>query len=567
MINKISSSIPTFKEICFHSGLNILVTDKSVDSTSTNTRNGSGKSSLIDIIHFLFGASVDKNSIFKKEELADSIFDLDFTVEDIAYTVERSTVANSKILLTTHLPEGEQKESHSLANLNSRYLEILFGIKDDKVSFRGAFSYFIRQEGNGGFSDPIEIHKKQNKLSKQASLSFLFGLNTQIPLEWKELKRKETELNVLKKALKNKTVNILKSEGEINTTLTILNEKINRLESQLHNFQILPKYRDLEHEADKLTIFINEATNNSQILSSQIHDIRKSSESEDLQQNISIETLYNEVNVVLPQNIVKRFEDVRKFHESVVNNRKNYLMSEIKEIEDEISVLRSNIDRWSIRKEEIMQTLNDKGALDQFLKIQQELNKLKSEYTVLSQQLNVIHSIENTKAEINQKSTELQQRLNEDILDNEEVIKRAILSFSHAARFLYGEEDTAKIIIDKKGKDGINIEIIKSDKKSKGIHNMMVFCFDMMLMEINMYLERPLDFMVHDSHLFDGVDERQIELALTYAKLKSEELGFQYITMLNSDTYKGFESQFEEHRIKIDISDATESGGIFGFRF
>ena len=195
------------------------------------------------------------------------------------------------------------------------------------------------------------------------------------------------------------------------------------------------------------------------------------------------------------------------------------------------------------------------------------MNILKSEYQILQQQLEILDSIDITQEEISLKENELQKRLNQDFIDNDETIKKAILSFSHAAQFLYGYDDPAKIIIDKKGKDGINFEIVKSDKKSKGINNMMVFCFDMMLMEMNFYLERPLDFMVHDSHLFDGVDERQISLALEYAKIKSKELGFQYITMLNSDIFDSLNSDFENEKLALDISDASDNGGLFGFRF
>lgn len=567
MINKISSNIATFKEIQFHEGLNILVTKKTEQSQITNTRNGSGKSSLIDIIHFVFGSSIATNSIFKKDDLMHKIFKIDFTLNSINYTVERSTSTKSPIRLITHFPDAEKIDEEPVSKMNKKFLEVFFGTSNEDATFRGSFGYFVRQENNGGFIDATEIHKKQNKITKQAALTFLLGLNLKIPIEWKNLLNKESELKILKRALKNKTINMFKSEAQIKTSLTILEDKIRILENQIKNFEILPEYRYLEKSANKLTELINNATNTSQILNFQIIDIQKSLDSEYVESNLTIEKLYEEINLVLPDNVIKRFDDVKKFHNSVVRNRKNYLLSEIKTLNEEIYNLNTQIKLWDTERSEIMKTLQNKGALDQFSKIQDKLNTLKSEQATLKQQYDTVSSIDSISDEIVAKETELQKMLTQDFIDNDEIIKKAILAFSHAAQYLYGPDDSAEIIIDSKGKDGINIEILKSDKQSKGINNMMIFCFDMMLMEISSYLERPIDFIIHDSHMYDGVDERQITLALEYAKIKSDELNFQYITMLNSDIYESLNTDFEEAKLDIDISDATENGGLFGFRF
>lgn len=52
MIRKIYSTLSTFNTIELHEGLNILLADITQRSTVKDTRNGLGKTTFIEIIHF-----------------------------------------------------------------------------------------------------------------------------------------------------------------------------------------------------------------------------------------------------------------------------------------------------------------------------------------------------------------------------------------------------------------------------------------------------------------------------------------------------------------------------------
>jgi uncharacterized protein YydD (DUF2326 family) len=106
--------------------------------------------------------------------------------------------------------------------------------------------------------------------------------------------------------------------------------------------------------------------------------------------------------------------------------------------------------------------------------------------------------------------------------------------------------------------------------RSKGIKNMQIFCFDMMLMRVCARRAIGPGFLIHDSHLFDGVDGRQIVSALKVGAETAEELGFQYIVTLNEDdafkeTAEGFDVR--QYVLPVTLTDATEDGGLFGIRF
>jgi len=77
-------------------------------------------------------------------------------------------------------------------------------------------------------------------------------------------------------------------------------------------------------------------------------------------------------------------------------------------------------------------------------------------------------------------------------------------------------------------------------------------------------------FLIHDSHLFDGVDGRQVISALRIGAETAEELGFQYIVTMNEDdAFKEKEKGFDlnNYILGIKLTDATEDGGLFGIRF
>ncbi len=67
------------------------------------------------------------------------------------------------------------------------------------------------------------------------------------------------------------------------------------------------------------------------------------------------------------------------------------------------------------------------------------------------------------------------------------------------------------------GDTGFRFEVIIKRDGSSGIGNMKVFCYDLMLAELWSKKQKSPGFLVHDSIIFDGVDERQVANALELA--------------------------------------------------
>ena len=89
MIRRFGSDLASFKALTFKPGLNILLADKSEGANDRQSRNGAGKTSFVELVHFLFGADVRKESIFRSEVLTEWTFDVAVDVAGEAISAAR----------------------------------------------------------------------------------------------------------------------------------------------------------------------------------------------------------------------------------------------------------------------------------------------------------------------------------------------------------------------------------------------------------------------------------------------------------------------------------------------
>ena len=101
MILSIGSSLPGFKCIAFHVGLNVLLSDTHPGASERQTRNSAGKTSLIEIIHFLLGADCRRESLFRSPALVNHSFFGEFALDSDVVAVERTGSSPSKIYVSS----------------------------------------------------------------------------------------------------------------------------------------------------------------------------------------------------------------------------------------------------------------------------------------------------------------------------------------------------------------------------------------------------------------------------------------------------------------------------------
>ena len=588
MIRRIYSSLASFKEVEFThgNGLNLLMVDKGPGATDLQTRNRAGKSSLIEIIHFLLGSNCDRDSIFRSKSLVEFSFGMEFDLGDTSVTVERSGSEPNQIHIRTDnyngwpiLPKGKEDQIISNTNWRSVLGTIIFSLKaeDDPnlrmkyaPTFRSLFSYFARRDADGAFSTPMTQSSKQQLYDQQVALSYLIGLDWTIGQQWQMIRDREAALKELKKIAGDGFFGeSFGTVASLRTELSVAESKINRMAKEIAELKVLPQYHELESEASNLNQKIAKLSDENIIDHGLISSMKESLEQEMPPAIDDLNRIYNEAGLVFPDRIIQHFEDLRKFHESVLENRKSYLSSEIEKANRRVNEREQLKQVFSAKWSEIMSILRSHGALDQYSRMQSMLSKLEAETEVLRQRFLAAEQLESKKTELDIERSNLLVRLRQDYQERKSILSDAIISFQEISSSLYEGAAAGKLTISD-SKNGPQFEVIIQGQKSKGIKNMQVFCFDMMLIKI--CTERGLSpgFLIHDSHIFDGVDERQIAKALEIGANLSKKLDFQYIVTMNSDDIPeelpdGFD--LRECILPVRLTDATEDGGLFGKRF
>ncbi|MFE5143937.1 ABC-three component system protein [Streptomyces fagopyri] len=255
-------------------------------------------------------------------------------------------------------------------------------------------------------------------------------------------------------------------------------------------------------------------------------------------------------------------------HHSVVRNRRRFLEEEIQELTERLAARRQERADLGEDQARLLRELADGGALEALTALQTALGREEAALGALRHRFDAEQALEASARQIKAKSVELQQSVDLDLRERRRQTGEAILLFSRYAQRLYGEGREAYLAIEA-GRSSLSITPRIDADDSRGINNMVIFCFDLTLAVRAHRHGRGPDFLVHDSHFYDGVDERQVARALALAAEVTDEERMQYIVTLNTDTLstaaqRGFNP--DRHIRSPRLTD-DEEGGLFGFRF
>ena len=263
MLHEITSDDDRFKSIRLRSGLNILLADKTTKSTDTDSRNGAGKSSFVEILHYLLGMRDLKDSVLKNSALGSHSFALrmDWPGREDGVSVRRTLVnrKRSRIELSPNVVGSTSQLDFSGAVTVPEWVEALgrrlFALPEEHrgVSARAMLSLYARRASQHGLDDAITTYPRQSYAEAATNIAYLLGLDWRLASGYQELAGRETLRRKLKEAMKDPTFSlVVGSVSELRGLVAAAARRVRDLEGQVSSFKVVPEYERLQAEADAI---------------------------------------------------------------------------------------------------------------------------------------------------------------------------------------------------------------------------------------------------------------------------------------------------------------------------
>ena len=402
----------------------------------------------------------------------------------------------------------------------------------------------------------------------QLHVALLLGLEWRHTVQWQAIKDRGKDLKKLQDFVESSAVPYVGgSIGELEAERVTLLQDIEESSQALSNFRVHPQYESIQREANQITEELHAAANANVIASRRLNLYKQAIASEEPPSDDSVEKVYEETGVVFSENVRRSLAEAREFYGLVLKDRRRFLQKEISRLESGIAETDHKIRELTETRADLLQILSEHGAPEEMVRLQERHAARCQDLARVKAQIERRRQIESDKRQLARDKADLAGLAAHDHEERRDTWDIPVRLFNLNSQALYRAPGHLAIDTTDSGLK-FNIEISKSG--SDGIAKMKIFCFDLALLEFCATRERSIDFLVHDSEMYDGVDSRQRAAALERARAVADKTGTQYICALNSDMvpYDDFHDGFDfDGHVRCRLTDGDPEGTLLGIVF
>ncbi len=313
MLYRLSANQASFKSFKFRKGLNIVLADRQLPTDEDEerpqqrrTRNGAGKSSLIDLLHFLL-AGKPEGALKSKELGADWTFELSLDVGTERLTVQRKLDGSRVSILSERRSDAVELTNVAWTNcLGKAWFHLDGNRQSGAASFRQLISYFARRRRDGGYDDPVRTFRAQTNAVSETNLAVLFGLDSEIVRRFHKAKNALKQIHNAQKALRDLEKNApagtrrVDLEATLSAQIAATTLARDHLEERIKSFNVLPVFRELEQELATLNEYGRDLSDEDVLDREAIDANQRALEQEGSDRAPRLEALYAEAKLVFP---------------------------------------------------------------------------------------------------------------------------------------------------------------------------------------------------------------------------------------------------------------------------
>ncbi len=147
--------------------------------------------------------------------------------------------------------------------------------------------------------------------------------------------------------------------------------------------------------------------------------------------------IYENAKIELPSLVIRRLEEVEVFHRQLIENRREFLLTEINRLKSNISSKEQVIREKTEERAVLLEVLQTHGALEEHTKLQELYLKTISDLNELNKRMEELKKFEEGKSALKIEKERLLQRMRRDYEERHIQVERAIDLFNANSRFLY----------------------------------------------------------------------------------------------------------------------------------
>ena len=483
----ISSPGKVIRDIEFHKGLNLIV-DETPENT-TGTGNNVGKTTVLRLIDYCLGGDVD--GIYRNPENKHESYALvkDFLISNNVIVtlilVDDLDMPSKKVVIERDFKMGRS----SLIRINGKNVTrkdfvdelesaIFPEVKTETPSFRQIIAHNIRID-NLRLENTLKTLTMGKNEEYEALYLFMFGCPNDSAARKTQLAQ---ELDTEKKYKRRMERN--RSKNEYKAALSVIESDIEKLVERKDNLNINENLQLDINSLNALRAQINKVTSRTSLLSLRRELINETVESFDKQNFgedvVQLEMIYKQASAYVPK-MQRTFKELVDFHNTMLENKKAFVVQELPSIQEEIESLSVELERLK-QKETIMAEKVLKSdtyeELEDIIVQLSELSRRKGEFE------SYISQIESAEKAIKEKCEEMKKI--DDGLFTADFAQRLETQrdkfnkiFSEVSHEIYDEQYIISYDVDtQKGKQLYKFHITDVANFSSGKKQGEISCFD-----------------------------------------------------------------------------------------
>lgn len=586
-LSKLYSNFPDkFSPIIFNGGLNFIYGEIRHPENKTKDTHNLGKTTLARLLDFMFLAKRHKEQfLFKNKGIfSDFIFFLEIQLSENEYlTIKRSVENNTKIGFYSHnssnqdyriLSEGSWYELTSFDNAKT-YLDGKLNFTAIKSwQYRQLIGYLIRTQDD--FYQVFQLQKYRGQdVDWKPYMADLLGFNGDLAKQRYQLGKQVNDLE-----LKIKEQNIsddkkaLEELSRVDGRLLIRKNELSKLKEFVENFNFREVDRqtveDLVSEIDNQIIALNMREYS---LKNSIYHIDQSVSENKIKFNTKeVKELFDEVNILFPEQVKKDFEQLIAFNQAITQERNAYLKQELKESQIELSGIQNQLIQLNEQRAKQLEFLKESELIVKFREANQEISLIQAEILDFERQKENIQKV----LELKKEQRDLQLSLNdirnkmEDDLANinnseDSLFSQIRIYFNEIIHKVLNKEGVLFVTLNDSGNFEFRAEYQDSGQntnESLGNTYRKFLCIAFDLAIARVYFNKNFPKFIYIDGVFDGLDDRKKDLLLEVLREYSN-FGIQIIaTTINSEV-QGLTTPITEQEIVLILHDDGQNGRLF----